>query len=416
MRRGCAGILGLAAVIAMAGTRPALAADPIKIGFSDQLTGSQAPNGRAVLLGAQIWLEEINAKGGLLGRPVQLDYYDDQTNAALAPGIYTKLLDYDKVDLLYAVGTLISSTIMPIVMEHKMVLFNSFALDVNAKYHYPRYFQTLPYGPDGKMSISRGFFEAARSVTPKPQTVAFVGADTEFSKDALIGARANAARLGLKTVYDRVYPPTTVDFDPIVRVIKASGADLVFLASYTRDSVGMVRAANEIGLNPEVFGGAVIGLPFTAVKEQLGPSLNRLVGFDVYVPEPTMQFPGIDAFLKTYQSRSKAAGVDLLGFYSPVMAYATFQVLAQAVEAVGSLDQDKIAAYAHQATFKTIMGDIKFGPDGEWEQPRVLTVQYRNVHGSDIKQFTKPGVQVIVWPPAYKSGDLLYPYAVNGKR
>jgi branched-chain amino acid transport system substrate-binding protein len=131
---------GLVAMIAAAGMAPALAADPIKIGFSDQLTGSQAPNGRAVLLGAQIWLEEINAKGGLLGRPVQLDYYDDQTSAGLAPGIYTKLIDYDKVDLLYAVGTLISSTIMPIVIDHNMVLFNSFALEVNAKYHYSRYF------------------------------------------------------------------------------------------------------------------------------------------------------------------------------------------------------------------------------------------------------------------------------------
>lgn len=178
----------------------------------------------------------------------------------------------------------------------------------------------------------------------------------------------------------------------------------------------MVRAANEIGLNPQVFGGAVIGLPFTAVKEQLGTSLNGLLGFDVYVPEPTMRFPGIAAFLAKYQARAKGAGVDLLGYYSPVMAYATFQVIAQAVTAVGSVDQDKIAAYAHQATFKTIMGDIKFGPDGEWEKPRVLTVQYRNVHGSDPQQFTKPGVQVIVWPPAYKSGDLVYPYGPSAQR
>ncbi|HUZ74724.1 MAG TPA: amino acid ABC transporter substrate-binding protein [Stellaceae bacterium] len=401
----------LVAVSVLAGGgAPSRAVEPIRIGFSDQLTGSQAPNGRGVLLGIKIWQEEINAKGGLLGRPVVLDYYDDQSNPALGPSIYTKLMDLDKVDLLYSVGTYIGSTIMPIVIRHNMVLFSSFALEVNAKYHYDRYFQTLPYGPHGRDAISRGFFEAAMTAKPRPRTVALVGSDTEFSHTALVGARGNAQRLGLKIVYDRTYPPATVDFDPIVRVIKEANPDLVFLASYTQDSVGMIRAANEIGLNPKVFGGAVIGLPFTAVKALLGPMLNGLLGFEVYVHEPTMNFPGIDAFLQKYQVRAKAEGVDLLGYYSPVMSYATFQVIAQAVEATHSLDQAKIAAYAHKATFKTIMGDIRFGPDGEWVEPRVLTVQYRHVHAGDPQQFTKPGVQVILWPPAYKSGDLLYPY------
>lgn len=364
-----------------------------------------------MLLGARIWAEEVNAKGGLLGRPVVLDYYDDQSNPALAPGIYTKLIDLDKVDLLYAVSTNVSATILPLVIEHQRLLFNSFALQVNDKYHYRRIFQTLPYGPDGEDAISRGFFEAAMTIEPKPHRVALVGGDTEFSFQALSGARANAKRLGLAIVYDRTYPPNTVDFGPIARVIKSSGAELIFLASYTQDSVGMIRAVNEAGLAPKMFGGAVVGLPFTAVKAMLGPLLNGLIGFEIYVHEPTMKFPGIEAFLATYQARAKAEGVDLLGYYSPIMAYATFQVIGQAVEATQSLDQDKIADYAHQATFTTIMGDITFGPDGEWTTPRVLTVQYRNVNGGDPGQFTKPGVQVILYPPAYKSGDLQYPYA-----
>ena len=73
--------------------------EPIKIGFSMSLTGPLAANGKQALLGAKIWEEEINAKGGLLGRPVKLIYYDDQSNPSTVPGIYTKLLDVDKVDL-----------------------------------------------------------------------------------------------------------------------------------------------------------------------------------------------------------------------------------------------------------------------------------------------------------------------------
>lgn len=406
--------LAVALTLATLAAAAAQAAEPIRIGFSDQLSGSQAPNGRALLVGIEIWAEQVNAQGGLLGRPVELVYYDDQSSPALAPGIYTKLLDVDKVDFLYCSGTNASAAIMPIVMEHQKVLFNSFALNVNAKYHYKRYFQSLPYGPDGQEAISHGFFAAAETIEPAPRSVALVGSDSEFSNNALIGARAHAKRLGLAVVYDKTYPPATIDFAPIAHVLKAAAPDLVFVASYTQDSVGMVRAANEVGLAPRLFGGAMIGLPFTAVKAQLGEMLNRLVGFEVYANEPTLRFPGIEAFLAIYQARAPEKGVDLLGYYSPVQSFATFQVLAQAVTAVGSLDQDKIADYAHGHAFKTIIGDISFGPDGEWAEPRLLTVQYRNVRGRDPRQFANAGVQAIVDPPHYKSGDLIYPYEPAG--
>jgi branched-chain amino acid transport system substrate-binding protein len=96
-----AAVIGCAAatILFLASVWPAAAADPIKIGFGMALTGGLAGNGKAALIAIQIWAEQVNAKGGLLGRPVQLVYYDDQTNPATVPGIYTKLLDVDKVDL-----------------------------------------------------------------------------------------------------------------------------------------------------------------------------------------------------------------------------------------------------------------------------------------------------------------------------
>ncbi len=310
-------LLASLAIICILAGAPARAAEPIKVGFSAQQSGGNAGIGRAILLAVQIWAEDINTRGGLLGRPVQLVYYDDQSNPALVPSIYTKLLDIDKVDLLIASATNLSTPAMPTIIEHNRVLMDMFALAVNEHFQYPRFFQIMPYGPDGKDSISRGYFAAAMTMDPKPRTIALIGADGEFSKAALDGARAHAKRLGLKIVYDRTYPPTTVDYGPIVRSVQAVDADLVFVASYPADTAGVLRAAAEIGLKAKMFGGPMVGLQYAAMKSQLGEQLNGIVCYELYVREPTMHFPGIDTFLTKYQARAASAGVDALGYYTP---------------------------------------------------------------------------------------------------
>ncbi|MGE0260420.1 MAG: amino acid ABC transporter substrate-binding protein [Alphaproteobacteria bacterium] len=399
-----------AALLLLTTVSPSLGAEPIKIGFSCPETGGSAASGKQFLLAAQIWAERVNQKGGLLGRPVQLVHYDDQSNPALDPGIYTKLLDVDKVDLVVAQGTNYSAAAMPILIEHKVAVFDTLALAVNEQFHYPRFFQTMPYGPDGKAAITAGYFAAAATIEPKPKTLAMVGADAEFSKNAMAGAREHAKKAGLTIVYDKNYPPNQLDFSPIVRAIKATNPDLVFVASYPADSAGMLRAVEEQGLTAKMFGGPIIGLQYGSIKQQMGEKLNGIVDYELFVHEPTMNFPGVDDFIKEYQARAKEAGTDLLGYYVPPQVYAHFQVVEQAVEGAKTLDQDKLAQYVHATTFKTIMGDIKFGPDGEWAEPRILTIQYQGVKGNDLEQFSKPGVQVILDPPAYKTGTLKYPY------
>jgi branched-chain amino acid transport system substrate-binding protein len=405
----------LSAVALLGMTLPAMAADPIKIGFSDQETGGGAAGGKQYVMTAQIWADNINKKGGLLGRPVQLIHYDDQSNPALDPGIYTKLLDVDKVDLVMGSGTNFSAAAMPILMEHQVMLLDTLALAVNDEFHYPRFFQTMPYGPHGKDAITAGYFAAAMSMDPKPKTIAMAGADAEFSKNAMAGARVHAKEAGLQIVYDKNYPPNQMDFSSIVRAIKATDPDLVFVASYPADSAGMLRAVEEQGLNAKMFGGPIIGLQYGSIKSQMGDKLNGIVDYELFVHEPTMNFPGIDDFIKEYEERAKSAGTDLLGYYVPPLAYATFQILEQAVTGVGSLDQDKLAKYMHASTFKTIMGDIKFGSDGEWANPRILTIQYQGVKGHDLDQFSHAGVQVILDPPSLKTGTLRYPYANAAK-
>jgi branched-chain amino acid transport system substrate-binding protein len=403
----------LAATVLLAGVPAARAADPITIGFGMALTGGLAPNGKAALLAMQIWEEETNAKGGLLGRPVKLVYYDDQSNPATVPGIYTKLLDVDKVDLVVSgYATNMTVPALPIVMQHKRTFLGLLALAANTEFNYPNYFSIGPTGgPHPKQSFSKGFFDVAMAQTPKPTTIAFVGADAEFPHNALDGAHELAKEAGLKIVYDRTYPPTTNDFTPIVRGIQAANPDLVFVASYPPDTVGIIRAASEIGLKTKMFGGGMVGLQATAIKTQLGPLMNGIVDFDFWQPVGSYATPEAMDFLKRYQSKSAAAGVDLLGFYLPPFAYSDMQVLQQAVEAVGSLDQQKLADYMRSHTFKTVAGDISFGPNGEWTESRVLEVQFQNVKGNDVEQFKDPKVEVVLYPPSLKDGNAVYPYA-----
>src|SRR5215470_13942757 len=258
---GLAGI-GLALAIS-AGTASAQApsGEPIKIGFSMSLTGPLSPNGKQALLGLQIWEEEVNAKGGLLGRPVKLVYYDDQSQSAPVPGIYTKLLDIDKVDLVIGpYATVPSAAAMPVIIQKGKVFIILFGLAVNTEFNYPKFFAMIPSGPDTKPAFTEGFFEAAAAQNPKPQTVALVAADQEFSRNACEGARENAKKANLRVVYDKTYPPSTTDFAPIVRAIQATNPDVVTICSYPLDSVGMVKAVNEVGFKPKLIGGAMVGL------------------------------------------------------------------------------------------------------------------------------------------------------------
>ena len=204
----------------VAGAAFAQTASPIKVGFSIPLTGGLASNGRAILAAYQMWQDDINAKGGLIGRKVEFVYYDDQSNPALVPGIYAKLLDVDKIDLVIAsYGTNMTLPVMPVIVPKNMVVMSLFSLAINEEFKYPNYFSMFPVGSDGVREISRGFFEIAAEQQPRLQTVAIVGADSDFAKKAADGARDTALAAGFRIVYERSYPPSTVDFTPVLRAI-----------------------------------------------------------------------------------------------------------------------------------------------------------------------------------------------------
>ena len=392
----------------------AIAQQPIKIGMSMAQTGGLAGGGKASLLGIEVWRDDVNAKGGLLGRKVELVVYDDKSSASETPAIYSKLLDVDKVDILFApYATVPTAPLMPLVKQRGMLLIGNFSFQVNSKVGHDMWFNNAPWGPADSWASS--FLDLGQKAGGK--TIALLAADQEFAQNLAKTAREVATKLGMQVVFDQAYPPSTVEFSGILRALKAAKPDIVYVASYPPDSAGILRAVNEIGIgdNVKLFGGGMVGLQFGTVMENLGSLLNGVVNYNTWLPEPQMYNDGTKAFFETYTKRAIEAKVDPLGYYLAPYGYASGQMIEQAIKAVGSLDQKALAKYLRENTHKTIVGPITFAADGEWKESGVVQGQFRGIKDKNIEQFRSPGKQVILFPAKLKSGDLITPFEAARK-
>jgi branched-chain amino acid transport system substrate-binding protein len=221
----------------------------------------------------------------------------------------------------------------------------------------------------------------------------------------------HASNHGFRIVSDGRYPLATTEFAPYIQQLTSLNPDILFLCSYLNDSVGLVRAINAVGLVPKIVGGSMIGPQNGSIKLELGPLLNGLVSYEYWLPVPRMMSAGIEQMIAEYQSRAGAAQADPLGYYVAPQAYAQMQIVEQAVAGTGSLDDAELAQFTRDRSFKTILGDVKFGVGGGWPEARVLQVQYRNIKANDLSEFKDARTQAVVWP-----ADLaIYPYA-NAKQ
>jgi branched-chain amino acid transport system substrate-binding protein len=409
-------LLGGTIAVAMLGLTSSVGAQqpPIKIGMSMPQTGGLAGGGKASLLGIEIWRDNVNAKGGLLGRKVELVVYDDKSSASETPAIYSKLLDVDKVDLLFApYATVPTAPIMPLVKQRGLLLIGNFSFQVNSKVGHDMWFNNAPWGPPDSWAAS--FLDLGQKAGGK--TVALLAADQEFAQNLAKTAREVASKRNMQVVFDQAYPPNTVEFSSIIRALKAAKPDIVYVASYPPDSTGILRAVNEIGIgdNVKIFGGGMVGLQFGTVMENMGSLLNGVVNYNSWLPEQSMYYDGTKEFFETYSKRAVEAKVDPLGYYLAPFGYASGQLVEQAIKAVGSLDQKALAKYLRENTHKTIVGPITFAADGEWKETGTLQAQFRGVVDKNIEQFRTSGKQVILFPEKLKSGDLITPFEAARK-
>ena len=383
---------------------------PIRVGVSASLTGPLSSTKNSVI-GYELWRDDVNANGGLLGRKLELVIYDDQSLASNVPGIYSKLADIDRVDFLFSpYGANLTAAVMPFAAQRDRLIIGLHTLASNDTLKHGKFFSVAPWGPKGADNWAAGFFDLARSEGVKK--IAILAADTEFSKTAAAGGRRLCEQYGIQVADYQIYPPSNREFSAILRNIRASGAEAVFVCSYPADSTAIVRGVQEIGLGDQVrlFGGGMVGPQYASLLENLGPALNGITNFHLYVPEPSLKFQGIENFLTRYEPIAKQRQADVLGFYIPPFSYAAGQLISTAVAATGTIDQATVAKWLHANAAETIVGKISFNELGDWTERRVLMCQFQNVDGSGVEQFRKSGKQVIVDPPAFKSGALI-PFA-----
>jgi branched-chain amino acid transport system substrate-binding protein len=295
---------------------------------------------------------------------------------------------------------------MPLVMEHEKYFVGLMGLAVNKDLKYDRFFCMIPTGSDPNVALTQGLFEAASQLPKKPQTMAILAADADFSKNPIAGARANAAEHGIDVVSETKYSLATEDYAEVVKAQTESSPDILFLCSYINDSVGLLTAVGQTGIQPMLVGGAMIGPQSSTVQQQLGPLLNGVVNYEYWLPTSAMAFPGVQELISRYQTQARGTQADTLGYYVAPCAYAQLQVVEQAIRGSDGLVDAELADYTHSEVFHTVMGDIRFGPLGEWDQPRVLTVQFQNIGSNDIEQFRSPDARAVVSPGEYSSGSL----------
>ena len=312
-------------------------------------TGGLAGGGKASLLGIEIWRDDVNAKGGLLGRKVELVVYDDKSSASETPAIYSKLIDVDKVDLLFApYATVPTAPIMPMVKQRGLLLIGNFSFQVNSKVGHDMWFNNAPWGPADSWASS--FLDLGQKAGGK--TIALLAADQEFAQNLAKTAREVATKRNMQVVFDQAYPPNTVEFSSILRALKAAKPDIVYVASYPPDSAGILRAVNEIGVgdNVKLFGGGMVGLQFGAVMENLGSLLNGVVNYNSWLPGKEHVLRRDQGVLRElYQARRRSQGRSAR-LLSGAVRLRQRSAVEQAIKAVGSLDQKahrKISAREH---------------------------------------------------------------------
>ena len=353
-------------------------------------TGGLAGGGKASLLGIEIWRDDVNAKGGLLGRKVELVVYDDKSSASETPAIYSKLLDVDKVDLLFApYATVPTAPIMPLVKQRGLLLIGNFSFQVNSKVGHDMWFNNAPWGPPDSWAAS--FLDIGQKAGGK--SVALLSADQEFAQNLAMTARDVAGKRNMPSSSTRPIRRTRWNSPASSVRSKAAKPDIVYVASYPPDSAGILRAVNEIGIgdNVKIFGGGMVGLQFGAVMENMGSLLNGVVNYNSWLPEQSMYFDGTkDVLREVYQTGRRSQGRSARAIILRRSAMPAVNSSSRPSRRRGRSIKRDLQNICARTTHKTIVGPIAFSADGERKETATLQAQFRGVAGQEHRAVPQP--------------------------
>jgi branched-chain amino acid transport system substrate-binding protein len=381
-----------AAAIAASALLPALAADPVRVGVALSQSGNLADSAVHYQHGLELWRDEVNARGGLLGRPVEIVMYDDRSDPATAARLYERLITGDKVDLLISPwGSASSATASAVAEKHKRVFVNA--------------------GGASEAIHQRGFkhvFQAAAPISayveglaPLAQryglkTMAFVGRDYPAARDMAAVLDKRAADGAFKIISSEYFPAGTSDYSSNIAKARQADPDMWVSVGYPNEAIEMVRQFRSSNYLPKLF--VHNGVSIDDFLKASGKDGEFAVGISLY--EPSLKTQGNAEFVKAFSEKYKMEP----GYYSG-FAFAGGTVLEAAVKAAGSLDQEKIRDTLTTLELDTVMGHHKVDPKtGGQIGVKGLLVQVRN------------GKREIIWPESMKTVEAVIPQPAWAQR
>jgi len=378
-------LVGAAAAVALFGISEAEAQAPIKIGASLSLTGTYAKPGTYQKEGYEVCADELNAKGGLLGRKVEFVMYDDQSSTQTAQRLYEKLITEDKVEAVmgpYSSG--ITESVAGISEKYKKVMVSPLAATTSIFRQGRKYIFMV-------ISPAEFYLEGLVDMGAKRglKTIAIINEDTLFPKATVVGTEELAKKRGLQVVLREAYPKGNTDFSALLVKIKAVNPDIIAAATYFDDAVAITRQMKELNVNPKMFGVTVGGdIPeFYTLLKQNAEYVYGSTQWDEVLP-----YPGQKEFLSAYQKKFKHEPS-----YHAAAGYAGCLIYAEAVKRAKSLDADPVRAELLKLKIRTAFGDYAVDHDGFQTAHKMVMIQWQD------------GKRVVVWPDDLASGKLRFP-------
>jgi len=378
-------LAGAAAVTALFGISEVEAQAPLKIGASLSLTGTYAKPGTYQKEGYEICADELNAKGGLLGRKVEFVMYDDQSSTQTAQRLYEKLITEDKVEAVMGpYSSAITESVAGISEKYKKVMVSPLAATTSIFRQGRKYIFMV-------ISPAEFYLEGLVDMGAKRglKTIAIVNEDTLFPKATVAGTAELAKKRGLQIVLQEAYPKGNTDFSALLVKIKAANPDVLAAATYFDDAVAITRQMKELNVNPKMFGVTVGGdIPeFYTLLKQNAEYVYGSTQWDEALP-----YPGQKEFLAAYAKKFKHEPS-----YHAAAGYAGCLIYAEAAKRAKSLDSDLVRAELLKLKIRTAFGDYAIDQDGFQIAHKMVMIQWQ-----DAKR-------VVVWPDDLATGKPRYP-------
>jgi branched-chain amino acid transport system substrate-binding protein len=385
--------VALAGVVLGSLPLPAAAQTPIKIGASMSVTGTYAKPGTYQKQGYDVCIDELNAKGGILGRKVELVIYDDQSNPATAVRLYEKLITEDKVDAVMGpYSSAVSEAVANVTEKYKKVMVAPLAATTSIFKKGRKYIFMV-------ITPAENYLEGLIDMAAKRglKTVAIINEDTLFPKASASGTAEAAKKRGMQVVLQEAYPKGNTDFSALLVKIKAANADVLAAGTYFDDAVAIARQMKELNVNPKMFG-LTVGGDLPEFYDLLKQNAEYVYGSTQW--DDSLPYPGQKEFLAAYKARFKGQEPS----YHTAAGYAGCLIYAEAVKRAGTLDADKVRDQLLKMEIKTAFGEYKVDPDGFQTAHKMVMLQWQD------------GKRIVVWPDDLANGKMRYPTPEWGKR